>query len=87
MDKILPAYFTATAGAVAVSVGSSQALARAAISESLRTSLKRFVPFLSVGFANCLNTYTMRRHEMTEGIDVFAFDPVTGRKGKKNIVQ
>eukprot|EP00808_Paulinella_micropora_P005012 g31683.t1 len=82
MDKILPAYGVAVAGALGVSWGSNFALTKASMSEATRNSMKRFVPFVSVAFANALNTYTMRRHETTEGIEVYAYNPATDGPGE-----
>eukprot|EP00457_Paulinella_chromatophora_P009688 gb/GEZN01009759.1/.p1 GENE.gb/GEZN01009759.1/~~gb/GEZN01009759.1/.p1 ORF type:complete len:333 (+),score=39.62 gb/GEZN01009759.1/:20-1018(+) len=88
MDKMVPAYVMAVAGALGIAFGSPAALKRAAISDATRASLSRFVPFLAVGTANCLNTYFMRRHEIADGVEVFAYNrknadtSVGGSKGE-----
>jgi tricarboxylate carrier len=69
-ERVMTSYAGAVASAVTISVGSNMALAKASISEAMRTNLKRFVPFVAVGTANVCNTVLMRRQELTDGIVV-----------------
>ncbi len=61
-------YVAATGGALATALGLN------AMVKSLPPIVGRFVPFVAVGAANSINIPSMRRLELTEGIDMTTKD-------------
>lgn len=73
-SDLVTGYLGAVASSVGLAVGLNQAIARARISESLRGTLSRFVPYPAVATASSCNMLLMRRSELKNGIDVYDKD-------------
>lgn len=69
-SDLVTGYLGAVASSVGLAVGLNQAIARARISEGLRGTLSRFVPYPAVATASSCNMLLMRRSELKNGIDV-----------------
>ena len=73
-SDLVTGYLGAVASSVGLAVGLNQAIARARITEALRSTLSRFVPYPAVATASSCNMLLMRRSELKNGIDVFDKD-------------
>lgn len=70
MSALVTGYLGAVASSVSIAVGLNQLIRRAAVSDRLRTTLSRFVPYPAVATASSCNMLLMRRTELSQGIDV-----------------
>lgn len=67
--RITVAYISATSSALVTALGLKHYLAKRAT-----PLMQRFVPFVAVAAANCVNIPLMRQSELTDGIAVFSED-------------
>ncbi|KAG0150294.1 hypothetical protein CROQUDRAFT_652473 [Cronartium quercuum f. sp. fusiforme G11] len=80
--ELVTAYVAATATSVGLAVGLSR-LAKKAAAGSM---LGRFVPFVAVASAGCVNVSLMRWKEIQDGVDVFPPDEESSRSlGKSRV--
>lgn len=68
MNRLGLSYVLATGGAIGTSLGINSLI------KSFPPVLARFVPFMAVATANCINIPCMRSREITEGIPIFDMD-------------
>lgn len=69
-SALVKSYFFAVGASCSVALGLNSIVPRLRVSPAARNILSRLIPFAAVASAGGLNTYLMRRHEITEGIDV-----------------
>eukprot|EP00053_Salpingoeca_punica_P019572 m.199579 g.199579 ORF g.199579 m.199579 type:complete len:337 (+) comp17684_c0_seq6:166-1176(+) len=70
ISKILQGYAAAVVASVSIAVGLNQLVKRARVSDSVRTTLSRFVPYPAVATASTCNMLLMRRMELSTGISI-----------------
>jgi hypothetical protein len=92
MKEVGVAYTAATLSAVGIAVGLTRLVPRLTmVSAATRSILGRFVPFVSVATAGCVNVSFMRWKEIRDGVSLFRRDvhgdkvkvgdsPVAGRR-------
>lgn len=92
MKEVGVAYTAATLSAVGIAVGLTRLVPRLTmVSAATRSILGRFVPFVSVASAGCVNVSFMRWKEIRDGVSLFKRDihgdkvkvgdsPVAGRR-------
>lgn len=68
MEQLGVSYLSATSAAMITALGLNKLVARAP------PLVGRFVPFVAVAAANCINIPLMRQKELKEGIEVFSED-------------
>lgn len=83
--EIGTAYVFATAASCSIAVGLSSLVPRLrSLSPTARSLLGKFVPFVAVASAGCVNIGLMRWKEIRDGIDIFPpTDPITGVPSKE----
>ena len=75
MKEVGMAYTAATASAVGIAVGLTRLVPRLTmVSAGTRAILGRFVPFVSVASAGCVNISFMRWKEIRDGVSLFRRD-------------
>ncbi|KAK4704137.1 sideroflexin-5, partial [Phenoliferia sp. Uapishka_3] len=82
--EIGTAYVAATLASCSIAVGLSTLVPRLrGLTPASRALLSRFVPFVAVASAGCMNIGLMRWKEMRDGIDVYAPEDASGKYSKE----